>query len=207
MSWHDHVRCHALSDVDYKPQMLGTTTSPVTPVSVTIASHGVFTYAIYNSWKASPSHYGRVNFRFCTKWFKHIMWFPFMWTECNKYFFILLCFLSFVQIPIIELSLIHMRITNIVHVSRSFPIYVRISPFFPLQGNYFHFDFSVLAFRVLWDFTCPQQLNVHVALVTLTRPSKGQKRQATWTWKLAIWDFLNSDKWLEWATKILKATP
>ena len=162
----------------------------------------VFTYAIYNNSKASPSHYGRVNFRFSTKWFKNIMWFPFMWTECNKYFFILLCFLSFVQIPIFELSLIHMRITNIVHVSRSFSFYFRISPFYPLQGNYFHFDFSAHTFRVLWHFTRPQQLNVHVALVTLTRPSKGQKRQATWTWKLAMWDFLNSDKWLGWAAKI-----
>ena len=37
-----------------------------------------------------------------------------MWTECTKYFFIQLCFLSSVQIPTIRLRLIRMCITNIV---------------------------------------------------------------------------------------------
>ena len=95
-------------------------------VSVTVAPHGVFMCAIYNNWKASASQYGRVNFRFCTNRLKNTTWFTFMWIECNKYFFIPLCFLSSVQIPIIKLSLIRMRITNIVHVSRSFSIYFRI---------------------------------------------------------------------------------
>ena len=28
---------------------------------------------------------------FCIKWLKHTKWFSFMWTECNKYFFVPLC--------------------------------------------------------------------------------------------------------------------
>ena len=40
-----------------------------------------------------------------------------MWIECNKYFFMPLCFSSSVQIPIIRLRLIRIPITNILQCS------------------------------------------------------------------------------------------